>query len=338
MPLSIIAFDIALSVCTFFIINWIGKHSASSGYITLSAFVTKDEAPAFNFLYRVLSPSIIIILIASVLYSFGADKYVLNIWIVTFFYYVLRQVYIFGFSRAFLVNWKKELLLFSLSVALSWVIYEYFLQQKSSLLPDVSDLKNQFWILIILFIYSLLNNMDLEQDGSEKRKQKYLKSQYDENRKKYHQLISANSDEILLESYIYAILLYENFNRPKLIRKIERLVFPYLSSSIGPMQVKSTTRISDRESVKLGIEIINEVYRTSMEEGKIKAKEKGKEFNPLNDESQRQWLLYKIASKYNKDDSYVRGVVEMHDSLIENIYPQLSPKQNVINYWEYIAF
>lgn len=59
MALDVIGIQISLGILLFFIINWIGKHSYSIGYISISIFVRAEEAPAFNYIVRVLTPVVI---------------------------------------------------------------------------------------------------------------------------------------------------------------------------------------------------------------------------------------------------------------------------------------
>jgi hypothetical protein len=93
MDIFIIQFT--LGVILFFLINWIGKQSFSIGYMAISIFVKAEEAPALNFLIRVLTPIVYLIIISSILYSLNLDKYVTNIYLV--------NIYIISFSVYFLI-------------------------------------------------------------------------------------------------------------------------------------------------------------------------------------------------------------------------------------------
>ncbi len=42
----------ALAVLLFFIINWIGAHSISVGYMQMDIVIKEESAPAFNFLFQ----------------------------------------------------------------------------------------------------------------------------------------------------------------------------------------------------------------------------------------------------------------------------------------------
>ena len=88
--MEILLTHIILGIGLFFLINWIGKHSYSIGYIEISIFVKTEEAPALNFLIRVLTPIVYIIIVSTTLYYFGLDKYVWNIYFVNIYYIDFR--------------------------------------------------------------------------------------------------------------------------------------------------------------------------------------------------------------------------------------------------------
>ena len=88
--MDILLIQILLGIGLFFLINWIGKHSYSIGYMEISIFIKTEEAPALNFLIRVLTPIVYIIIVSTILYYFGLDKYVLNIFLVNIYYIVFR--------------------------------------------------------------------------------------------------------------------------------------------------------------------------------------------------------------------------------------------------------
>lgn len=314
---------LALSLVMFYTINWIGKHSVSLGYITLTAFLRSDTAPAFNFFFRIVSPVVLIILYASILYSTNYDRLVQDIWRVTLFYCLWRLFFILTFERIYLVNWAREAFIWVSTTGVSWIIYEYFIKIKANLLPQPEELKNEFWILLILFIYSVLNQIELDEVGTKKRKNNYIIRAYRKKYSQFHHIIESQAVDKLSESLIYAVLLYENFNRPKLIRIIEKVTFPYIAKSIGPMQVKTEAYISDFDSVKLGSMRIVKSYCEALKSAqeKVQSKNADEKFNPFINALHMKFLTYKVASDYNKDDSYVDGVTEIHQQLVEAVYP-----------------
>ncbi len=56
--MEILLAHVLLAALLFMIVNWIGRHSIASGYHQLTLFAKVDEAPAFNFVFRVLAPTV----------------------------------------------------------------------------------------------------------------------------------------------------------------------------------------------------------------------------------------------------------------------------------------
>lgn len=334
MELDILSVQVALAIAMFFILNWVGKHSASSGYITLTAFLQRDIAPAFNLLFRVIGPIVFVIVVASFFYSVGLDRYVFQIWLVVLYYYLVRLFFIVGFSRLRLVNWWREIFLWISSVGLGWLLYDYIIQDRTILLPEVKDLKNQFWILLILFIYAVFNTVQLNQEGTKQRKDNYIRRAYFKCKASYGEIVASLSVDPLSESLIYSILMFEQFNRPALVRLVERIVFPWGSRSLGPMQITTDRRITDNESVRLGAEHVVSIYKNVTNAGNQKAMSKNKSFDPITNRLHRQYVVRSVASAYNKDDDYVQGISEMHSKVIEDFYPNL--KFSTVHWSEYL--
>ena len=327
MEIEIWMMDVALSLMLFLALNWVGRHSAGSGYITLSAFLQHDEAPAFNLLFRVVGPLVFVTLAASTLYALDLDNLVKNIWVVVALYYLWRMLYVIFMERTALMNWRREIFLWVASIGLSWVLYERIISDRDSLLPDLKDLKNQFWILLILFLYATMNRTQYGFDGTVRRKKEYLRRLYAESRSKFGSVVSNIATDKLSESLVYAVLMYEQFNRPAPFRWAEHLTFPWLSRSLGPMQVTTKKRLSNIESVRLGSEHVVEIYQEAYVEGRKRAAAKDGEFNPLKNSSHRRFIVYKISSIYNKDDDYVSGISEMHDQVIDLFFDELKFRQ-----------
>lgn len=80
---DIIIVHIILSIALFFIVNWLGLHAISVGYMQMSVVIKEDTAPAFNFLFKVLAPPIYIMCCSIPNVVFGSDehKYFLHCYI-----------------------------------------------------------------------------------------------------------------------------------------------------------------------------------------------------------------------------------------------------------------
>jgi hypothetical protein len=325
MGLKIILFHWFLAVTMFFFLNWIGKLAQASGYLALDIYLKRDDAPAFNFVFRVIGPVVFVIFAACLLYIAGLDQFVQNIWLVIVYQFVFRLGFNLSFGRYLLMNLRREALLWGVSIGLGWFLYEHVIINKDYLFPDYAHIANHLWVLVMLFLYSTLNHLRFDEEKSKRRKNQYLYSAYGDNKHQYDNIISKITQNRLVESIIYSILIYEGFNRPRVARIVEYLFFPWGSKTLGPMQIKIKHRISDLESVRLGAIRVADAYQDALTTGSEKAKAKNKEFNPTTNQSHRLYVILRVAAAYNKDDTYATEIENVHAILSKEFYKEFAP-------------
>lgn len=259
--LDIVIVQVILGCSLFLIVNWIGKHSYSVGYISLSIFVRIDEAPAFNFIIRILTPVIYLLIIASILYGLGLDRYTNGFYMVSLYYVFIRLAVNLLTDRWRLLNWGKQLFYWFSIMILSYYTYEKIIIAKTNLLPDFSNLANELWIIIIVFVYNIFNKIEISSERTIKRKENYLESKFTKFKREYGGIINSLNNRRLI-ALAYSILIYENFNRPYIIRILERILFSLNGKprTLGIMQVRTDKYITDRKSVSLGVDILKNSY------------------------------------------------------------------------------
>ncbi len=313
ISIDLLLIHVGLGVILFFITNWIGKHSYSLGYISMSVFARAENAPAFNLIFRVLSPTVYLIIISTILYSLELNRYVRDIYLVSAYYLIFRLAFNLVNGRGLLINWKQQFLYWIFIIGLSYVTYTNLLIQKENILPDLKNLSNELWVIILIFLYQVANNVRLSSDGSEKRKRNYLIRKHKIFQKKFGKLIDAKTDNDLLKGLFYSILIIENFNRPKIVRWVEylNLFLTGKPHTLGIMQYYTPKKITDYESVELGINKILSVYSREIEEYKDGKKEKYySEYS----------LKAKLAGSYNTGNDYRNDVLELWREIMEHIY------------------
>ena len=181
MGLDVTLAHVILAVTMFFVLNWIGKLAQPSGYLTLDIYLKRDEAPAFNFVFRVFGPVIFVIFAACLLYLAQLDLYVQNILLVIVYYFAFRLAFNLCFGRYLLLNFRREVLLWEVSIGLGWILYENVIQEKDYLFPDYAHISNHLWVLVALFLYATLNQLKFDEDRSRRRKNEYLYAAYGDN-------------------------------------------------------------------------------------------------------------------------------------------------------------
>ena len=149
--MEILLVQIVLGIGLFFLINWLGKHSYSIGYMEISIFVKTEEAPALNFLIRVLTPIVYIIIMSTILYYFKLDKYVWNIYLINVYYILFRLLFNLITNRGLLLNWYRQFLYWIAILVISYFTYEKLIKVKANILPDFTTVSNELWIIILIF-------------------------------------------------------------------------------------------------------------------------------------------------------------------------------------------
>lgn len=307
--------DLALAVIFFFLLNWIGRRTVSLGYLQFSVFARQDEAPAFNFILRTASPTIYIIVVSAIMYALHRDSYVLGIWRVVPYYFGFRALVNVAFGRVKLINWRAFVAQASVGIGLAYFLYVKLILTKQYILPDVGTLANELWLIIILFLYTVLNRVQTSSEGTRRRKRRYLIEQYARFKDQFGTLISHESIPEDVRYLAYAIMIYENFGRPAIVRRVEHLL-PRLALTRGIMQVRSRNRITDAESVTLAVRKLSEDFTASRAEALIENEAWVRQVGVAQaDKFIAGNAVRKTIVLYNKDQDYV-GEVQM---LIEEL-------------------
>src|SRR5258707_2752362 len=291
-----------LAIFLFLGVNWIGEHSSTFGYLRLSLHVREVPAPAFNFVLKALAPTVYIIIVAAICYVLKRDSLVRGVWLVAVYYFAFRLLFNIAFGRAALLDWFSLLRQAIVGVSAAYLAYVHFILPRRPLLPGVESIGNQLWVIVALFLYAVLNDVRTPSPRSARRKKKYLRSRFDHFRREYGDLIDAQFPERYMELVAYAILIYETFNRPWVARLVERAVFPWGSHTLGPMQVSTQARLSDRDRVVAGTQQLRRSFEMTNEE--------------LSGKRESRYTVIRMAiAKYNRDHDYIREVFEVLHTL-----------------------
>jgi len=316
--MTIMATHVVLAVFLFLITNWIGKHSISVGYMQLSVVAKADDAPAFNFIFRTLSPVVYIVLVSAFSYWFNVEWITTDIYLVAVYYFLFRALFNVLTGRLLLINWLTQAVYWVTSISASYFVYLYLISDKNFLFPSREDLGSVLWLAILAFLYATFNKVNLPHKRTLQRKKRYLENRFAKFHSQYQKIIDDIVESQEQEVLAYAILIYENFNRPKIYRLIERLAFGLgIVKTLGVMQVESDKRISDEESVRLGCKKIVNDYKIS--ERKIDEESRALGWNRHRSYRIRQ----EVIAMYNRDDSYVSEIDQILRNLAAEHYPQL---------------
>lgn len=259
---GIAVIQIVVAGVMFFVTNWLGGHTPiDRGYVTLSLIAVDDTMPAFNFVFKTLTPLVQYILFIALCQIVTPFAFLLaNSYMIIVYYWLYRGLYYILRGAFHLANWPIFLLYMIVSVGIAIWIYG-FVESVDSILPGKEALRDQLWILIAIFVYQVVNGLQINRTGTEDRKHRYALCKYHEFAKKYSDIVDANCEYVVDADLLFAIIIVENYNRPPLVRMVENLKFrmTHKRMSLGIMQVKTDKMIDDKESIKQAAEIISKL-------------------------------------------------------------------------------
>ena len=316
----IAAVQMVVAIIMFYVTNWLGGHTPMDrGYVTLSLIAADDTMPAFNFVFKILTPLVQYIFVIALFQNITLlSIFLVNSYMIIVYYWLCRGGYYIARGAFYLANWPIFLLYTIVSVGIAVWIYG-FVESLGSILPSKEALRDQLWILIAIFVYQVVNNLTIDREGTEDRKKRYALRKYHEFKRKYANVVDANCAYVVDADLLHAIMIVENYNRPPIVRMVENLKFrlTHKRMTLGIMQVMTDEMIDDKESIIRAAKIIAKLRKDYMK--------RLKEDNEDRSSIALSAYVYHIAEKYNGgDDQYadeVRAIFEMTNSLqIEDVY------------------
>jgi len=180
-------------------------------------------------------------------------------------------------TRGFIAESKISLGLYFfahlLSIYASYFLYVHYIAKGPDyLLPSIEDFRTELWLIIILFLYKVFNEINLTEGVNMKGFQRSCIARYNRLSRQYSKYL----DELIkqhkqLELLFFSVAIYEDLNRNWLHRKLERLFFPFLKNkTTGIMQVYGERPRTDKESIEIAQKILlqnfKEMTKNSMDD------------------------------------------------------------------------
>lgn len=305
--MNLVLVHLFLSVMFFFATNWIGKHSIQVGYMQLSVSSIEADARLFNLAYRAFAPVALMVIVSALLVWTRHHSYIKEIYLVIAYYFGIRIGFNVATQRVALVDWTEMMLISLVSIGLGYFVYANMIVDGEFFFPSRQEIGSAVWLAIAAFAYKTINSVEFSSKAKRKRIERYVEARLDVYRARYGNLIHDLTNVKEEKDLIWAIMIYEGFNRPNIYRAMERLVFPAIkkNATIGPMQVETTKKISDIESVEIGASRVIAGYRDAV----IKL-----------DLADGGWAL--VGARDAVTDSYNRGAGYSHE--VENVFQIVS--------------
>lgn len=270
-----------------------------------------------NFLQLVINPTIYLALICSVLQVLGYLGLIHSLWLLIPLFWGIRVLYIVLRNSFLYINKTFELSSCLISNLLGCLVYFGFISplmsQNMSIMIPLDELRNALWYAIFAYCCATawkIAKRSFSQDKMypDEKKENIVLKRYDKFEKRYGSLIRNLTENLLHECssdiqgsficLVYAIMIYEDYNRPFFARIVENIVKrarPNKQMTLGIMQVCTKCSISDLQSVDIAIKQLYPPFVDSSVE------------NPIS------IALY----SYNQSSQYESEVSAIHTYLME---------------------
>ena len=163
--------------------------------------------------------------------------------------------------------------------------------------------------------------MSFSRKGAEERIKNYTYHKVIKFNKKFGNIIDSKFSSDFYKAVIYSIMVYEDFNRPKIARFIERLLFrrSKKAHTYGIMQMTSLKPLSDEESVSKACEKIKADVMSFLPE--------------MSCYDENAIILANISDRifslYNPgDEEYNNQTSQVYANIVAEFYPSLSSEMS----------
>lgn len=290
---------------------------ATMGDSQYAVFTFRDNVDlpmSKNILMNIFIPNVALVLLYWFATRMGWGMMLKKLWLFVGFYYLYRALLVCVLlNRRELYSVKYEFSMFVFAVVVEYLVWKYFLIADVGLFPPISEIRNEIWLAILLLVYKFLE-MFLEQVVhqrnivTEQMMKKYIAKQFDKFYGKYSECVEINYDNRLLCILLYAIMIFENFNRVRIVRWLERIkIMMGRTATTGIMQVKSDKYLSDEESIQLAYKIIeSDIAGEDQLITDEQIRSYAWQYNPSDDYAQSVEFIYSLLKEYLQETGKYR--------------------------------
>jgi len=264
--------------------SWKQSDSSLFGYSEFEFKDITEENFSDNFFQLLIHPAIYLAIISWILQLLSLDAIVHTLWLMVPLYWALRLIVaVFRDTLCFL-NWRFQVVLFLVSLLLSegtlFLIILPLLEKKQTVFINLEQFRDAFWFAVFCFLAKFFwdyakHKMVGKEVFPSSKKANVITRRYNKYHKKYNQFIGKSiASECVFKSskqrehfscLIYAIMIYEDHNRPIYLRAIEytvKLFCPNRLMSLGIMQVQTKTLMSSKTSIICAIKMLYNSFST----------------------------------------------------------------------------
>lgn len=225
-----------------------------------------------NLLDCVVVSNIYMLILSGIFEFYNLTKNNDNIFVIIVFLVLGKIFYLVLIKeRTILRNNDYNLKKYLLTLVSSYLVNILIINRVDNIFPGAETIKLLVWLFIIgytlLYIKKNIdikiptdNNVSFDQD------REYIVMQYAKYKSKYNNLVASKYNYV--DQLIYSIMIYENYNRPELLRKIDTLKYKIFheENKFGIMQLEKKQPISDEESIELSLKKLERIYTTNIKD------------------------------------------------------------------------
>lgn len=217
-------------------------------YLSAKFTITKLEYIIFSNIY--------ILVIAGLFSCVQLPVFCDNIFIIIVFEFLIRMLYTtYLLDKDFFAKEEGIFPLYLKTLVAAYLLNHFIINQVKYVFLNAEQMKFVLWVLIVIFLYRFFQGKTktvtnpIEGKKSLASKESYIYTQYAKLKQKYGPFISVQDD---LRFVVYALMIYENHQRPSFFRNLDyvKFQFDHVPKKQGIMQVDSKKILTDIESIE----------------------------------------------------------------------------------------
>ena len=301
---------VVLAIVTQHIVAWAGSilHEVGNTESNYAVFTFRDDRNmpmTTNIIMNICIPNVFMIFIymISKAWNLKIIEEFLLVYVIAFYVYRMFLICVI-LRRKELYSIGYECSTTLVGIFIAGILINYFFVSVENVFIGVEELKEELWIAIFVILYQflkLLLDKRVTQDSVLKKGQisRYIINKFNKFYTRYSHLMDINIRTSDMYIFLYAIMIFEDYNRGPIYRFFERFkVRLGKSTTVGIMQIKSDKPLSDEESI---IECI-----------------KWLENRFGDDKANIDVMQVKdVAWEYNNDEAYAKSVAYIYECLYE---------------------
>lgn len=242
------------------LVSYLGSKKVIYGYMGFTNYIIENKKDYYKWAeYWILLNPMLIITISFALYQIGATQFIRHVWMITPLYWWNLYFYIVVIlGRRKLLNQVDFFVISLLSSIISYGVYKYIVLVGSDfILPNFENIRDLLWIGSLGYLFYILNKKKEEEAVDKTFYKRFLSNKLSQFRAEYNVLLD-NLAIYELRNIALTIIFFEDFNRPKIIRKVEHFLSHLgLAKTTGISQLGKNA--NDIQSVEKLVKWLNSI-------------------------------------------------------------------------------